>query len=270
MRWINRNPKRPAALALLPFVLAGIAYLVGSELRLAANPDDKLMPSLASMADAWSRMAIDVDPRSGKRLFWNDTTASLGRLGIGLGLATTTSLLAGLTIGVLPMARAAFAPAVTVLSMVPALSILPILFILFGVGEVAKVALIVIGVLPFLVRELTQRVAEIPEEQIIKAQTMGASSLHVALRIVLPQIMPRLIDGLRLSLGPAWLFLISSEAISATEGLGYRVFLVRRYLAMDIILPYVAWITFLAFALDAGLRWIRRRRYPWLDAGASG
>jgi hypothetical protein len=35
-----------------------------------------------------------------------------------------------------------------------------------------------------------------------------------------------------------------------TEGLGYRIFLVRRFLAMDIILPYVAWITFLAFAMD--------------------
>ncbi len=34
--------------------------------------------------------------------------------------------------------------------------------------------------------------------------------------------------------------------------LGYRIFLVRRYLAMDVILPYVAWITLLAFAMDLG------------------
>ena len=38
-------------------------------------------------------------------------------------------------------------------------------------------------------------------------------------------------------LGPAWLFLIAAEAIAATEGLGYRIFLVRRFLAMDVILP---------------------------------
>ncbi len=47
-------------------------------------------------------------------------------------------------------------------------------------------------------------------------------------------------------MGSAWLFLIAAEAIASTEGLGYRIFLVRRYLAMDVILPYVVWITLLA------------------------
>ena len=66
--------------------------------------------------------------------------------------------------------------------------------------------------------------------------------------MVIPQTLPRRSCGLRLTLGPAWLFLIAAEAIAATDGLGYRIFLVRRYLAMDVILPYVAWITLLAYA----------------------
>jgi hypothetical protein len=69
--------------------------------------------------------------------------------------------------------------------------------------------------------------------------------------------------GQRPRLGPTWLFLIAAEAIAATEGLGYRIFLVRRFLAMDIILPYVAWITLLAFVLDALLARLSRRLYPW-------
>ena len=56
----------------------------------------------------------------------------------------------------------------------------------------------------------------------------------------MPQVLPQLIDTVRLALGAAWLFLIAAEAIASTEGLGYRIFLVRRYLAMDVILPYVA------------------------------
>lgn len=44
------------------------------------------------------------------------------------------------------------------------------------------------------------------------------------LRVVLPQLLSRLITSLRLLLGSAWLFLISAEAISATAGLGYRIF----------------------------------------------
>jgi NitT/TauT family transport system permease protein len=78
--------------------------------------------------------------------------------------------------------------------------------------------------------------------------------------------MPRLLDAVRLSLASAWLFLIAAEAIAATEGLGYRIFLMRRYLAMDVILPYVAWIALLAFLLDLLLRLISRRCWPWYHA----
>ena len=86
--------------------------------------------------------------------------------------------------------------------------------------------------------------------------------------MVLPQLWPRLIDALRLSLGSAWLFLIAAEAIASTEGLGYRIFLVRRYLAMDVILPYVVWITLLAVATDALLRLLRARAFPWAESPA--
>jgi NitT/TauT family transport system permease protein len=85
----------------------------------------------------------------------------------------------------------------------------------------------------------------------------------VAIRVVLPQVMPRLIDAVRLSLGPAFLFLISAEAIAAESGLGYRIFLVRRFLAMDVILPYVAWITLLAYVMDTALGWLSRAAFPW-------
>jgi NitT/TauT family transport system permease protein len=123
--------------------------------------------------------------------------------------------------------------------------------------------LIIIGVTPMLTRDLSLEVAAMPREQLIKAQTLGASTWQVAIRVVLPQLMPRLIKCLRLMIGPAFLFLISAEAIASDVGLGYRIFLMRRYLAMDVILPYVAWITLLAYLFDLALVWIGRRAFPW-------
>ncbi|HTF83593.1 MAG TPA: ABC transporter permease, partial [Cellvibrio sp.] len=73
----------------------------------------------------------------------------------------------------------------------------------------------------------------------------------------------RLISSVRLSLCTAWLFLIAAEAIASTDGLGYRIFLVRRYMSMDVILPYVAWITLLAFLLDWLLDRISKRCFTW-------
>jgi len=166
--------------------------------------------------------------------------------------------------GLIPMVRAPVSPFIAVLSLIPPMAVLPILFIMFGLDELSKVVLIVIGIAPFLIRDLQGRVQEIPSEQLIKAQTLDATSWQIAIRIVLPQVMPRLLDSLRLSLGAAWLFLISAEAIAAEQGLGYRIFLVRRYLAMDVIIPYVIWITLLAFFMDRLLLAVNRRFYPWL------
>ena len=114
-----------------------------------------------------------------------------------------------------------------------------------------------------ITRDIFLSVKKLPQEQITKALTLGASQLELVYRIVLPQILPRLIEAVRLSLGAAWLFLIAAEAIAADQGLGYRIFLVRRYLAMDIILPYVFWITLLGFFFDYSLRLLLRKGFPW-------
>lgn len=268
MRLINRKPGPPLALflTLVPFVLVIIIYTIGSEIRLAANPADKLLPAISTIVDTAERLFTEPDRRSGRILLWYDTAISLKRLAIGTGLASLIGLVFGLLIGLLPHARATFSGFVAVLSMVPPLAILPILFIIFGLGEVSKIVLIMIGITPFLIRDLSQRVIEIPHEQIVKAQTLGGSSWVIATRVALPQLLPRLIQSVRLSLGPAWLFLIAAEAIASDLGLGYRIFLVRRYLAMDVILTYVIWITLLAFLIDLALKHLARRAFPWTGA----
>jgi NitT/TauT family transport system permease protein len=267
MRLINRHPERSGRfmLVLLPFALLLFAYLMSSAQRLADNPNDKLLPSTTQMVAAVDRLAFTEDKRSGKYLFWQDTTASLKRLAMGLGIAAVVGLCLGIAAGSLPLLSAPLSPLLTVLSMVPPLAILPILFISFGLGELSKVMLIVIGITPVLARDLEQRAREIPPELLIKAQTLGASTWTLILRVVLPHIMPRLLIALRLVLGSAWLFLIAAEAIASTDGLGYRIFLVRRYMAMDVILPYVAWITLLAWLMDLSLRQLTRLVFPWYE-----
>lgn len=269
MRLINRVPSRPTAvlLAALPFALVLIAYTIGSEIRLAANPADKLLPAPSTILETAGRLFTEPDKRSGEILLWRDTGASLMRLGLGVGISAAISLVLGVLIGLLPFARRMLSDFVAVLSMVPPLALLPILFIVFGLGELSKVVLIVIGITPFMTRDLAQRVMEIPHEQIVKAQTLGASTWVIIWRVVLPQIMPRLIANVRLSLGSAWLFLIAAEAVASDVGLGYRIFLVRRYLAMDVILTYVIWITFLAFIIDWALKTLSRKSFRWMEAG---
>jgi NitT/TauT family transport system permease protein len=256
-----------ALLIVLPFLLAIAIYVAASHQRHLDNPDDKLLPTIVQMADAVDRMAFTEDPRTGSYLMMQDTLSSLKRLAMGITLAAAVGLWLGLNMGLFPGLRELSLSFVTFISMIPPLAILPILFITFGVDELAKVMLIFIGVFPVLTRDMFLAVRRIPREQVTKALTLGASHVSLTYRIVLPQVWPRLIEALRLSLGAAWLFLIAAEAIAATDGLGYRIFLVRRYLAMDVILPYVLWITLLGYLIDLGLRVLLKRGFRWYVAG---
>lgn len=254
-------------LGALPFVALVVVYGIGSHVRRAENPADKLLPSFADMAETFWRMATVPDQRSGDLLLWTDTGASLARLAAGILIAALVSLSLGILIGFLPKVRAALAPFVAAVSLIPPITILPVLFIVFGLGETAKVMLIVLGTAPVMTRALAQAVMDIPREVVIKAETLGATATQLVFRVVLPQVWPALVTAIRLGLVPAWIFLISAEAIASTDGLGYRIFLVRRYLAMDVILPYVAWITLLAYGLDRLLLLFSRRAFRWAHLG---
>lgn len=267
-RLINLTPSRGSRwlLGLLPFLIVAMVYLSLSNARLADNPNDRLLPAPATMANTFFTMATEENRRTGQIVLWADTFASLERLLIGVAISALIGLGVGLINGGLPLIRAKLSPLVTVISLIPPMAILPILFIAFGTGEAAKIALIVIGVTPFLIRDLQGHALRLPDEQLIKAQTLGGNSWQVLVRVLLPQLTPRLLNATRLALGTAWLFLIAAEAIAAQEGLGYRIFLVRRYLSMDVILPYVAWITLLAFLLDQLLARTSRLAFPWYHA----
>lgn len=260
------GPRLNWFLATLPFAVLIAAYLATSDIRLKENPDYKYFPSVSKMVEAVKELTTAEDPRTGRYVLFQDTLSSLRRLGTGMALAALTGLLLGLNLGCFPGLRALLLPFIKFLSIVPPLAILPILLVAFGVDELVKVVLIFIGTAWVMSLDTHLAACKIPKEHITKALTLGASSLGVVYRVVFPQVMPRLIESVRLSLGPAWLFLLAAEAFAASEGLGYRIYLVRRYQAMDVIIPYVLLITFLGFAMDWLLRAYMRWKYSWYFA----
>jgi NitT/TauT family transport system permease protein len=267
MRIINRHPGRGlhVLLAALPFIALAVAYNIGSYQRLSINPADKILPSVPQMMTAMHELMFVADKRTGQYLFWSDTAISLWRLACGMGISAVIALTAGVAAGFIPWVRALLQPFVAAFSLIPPITILPILFIMVGLDEASKIALISIGTAPLMLRAVALGVEEIPREMIVKAQTLGASTWQMITRVVLPQVLPKLIVATRFALIPAWIFLVSAEAIAAVSGLGYRIFLVRRFLSMDVIIPYVAWITLLAWVMDMALATLQRRLFPWFQ-----
>jgi NitT/TauT family transport system permease protein len=103
----------------------------------------------------------------------------------------------------------------------------------------------------------------VPREQIVKGLTLGAGDFTITYRIVLKQIWPRVMNSIRLNLKAVMLFLFAGEMIASTDGLAYRIALLRRHMGMDTILPYVLWVAFLLFAVDLGMSTLNKKLHPW-------
>ena len=144
-----------------------------------------------------------------------------------------------------------------------ALSVLPILFIAFGIDELSKIALIVIGVTPTIILDTLNLTKSVPNEQIVKGMTLGAGDFAITWSVVLRQIMPRVLNSIRLNLKSVMLFLFAGEMIASQDGLAFRIALLRRHMGMNIIIPYVLWVALLLFVTDLAMRMLNRRLHPW-------
>jgi NitT/TauT family transport system permease protein len=252
-------------LGVIPIVVLLGLYAWVSHQRQLENPMDRLTPGLTQLRAGLSEITTP-DKRTETVWIVVDTAASLERLAKGMGAGLSIAIVLGLLMGIFSTARALFSPIVTALAKIPPLALLPIIFILLGVDESSKIVLIALGIAPTLANDVALTAAAIPRETVVKAYTLGATTTEVALKVILPQIVPRILDSIRLTVGPAWVFLIAAEAISSDSGLGYRIYVVQRQLAMNVILPYVVWIAILGMAMDYGLYWLSRRWYPWAHA----
>jgi NitT/TauT family transport system permease protein len=275
---IDANPNRLTTWTLSWFLFAaGIAlYFYTSHNRHIENPEDKVVPSLRQlgqgMTDAFLKPdseqedAGPADPSLLRRFFtsmlWTDTVASSKRFAWAMVLLIPAVLL-GLHMGMFPVIGQFFLRFILFFDKIIALSVLPILFIAFGIDELSKVMLIVIGVTPTIILDSFNLTKSVPPEQIVKGFTLGAHDFGVTYRIVLKQIMPRILNSIRLNLKSIMLFLFAGEMIASQDGLAFRIALLRRHMGMNVIIPYVLWVALLLFLVDLTMRVLNKKLHPW-------
>jgi NitT/TauT family transport system permease protein len=278
---IHAKPGRSASLLLSWLLFAvGIAlYFYVSHARHLENPEDRVMPTIGQMArgmyDAVLKPAEDDEQQTQdgpvslthqflSSMLWKDTKATSRRFVFSM-LLLIPAVLLGLHMGLFPYAGAVFLRFVLFFDKIVALSLLPILFIAFGIDELSKIMLIVIGVTPTIILDTFNLTRGVPGEQTVKAFTLGAGDFDVAYRVVLKQIAPRVLNSIRLNLKSVMLFLFAGEMIASTDGLAYRIALLRRHMGMDVIIPYVLWVALLLFLVDQAMRLTNRKLHPWFQ-----
>ena len=232
------------------------------------NPNDRTIPTATQLAEGVTR-AFTTDPATGKIWVVSDGAATASRLFLGLLLAVVGAVLIGYAMGCYPPVAALLHPPVSFLGKIPPTAMLAVFFVTVGVNFELYAAMIVFGVLPALTQTLYHAAKEdVPDELIYKAHTLGATQAEIVANIIFRQTLPKLIDGVRLAVGPAMVFLIAAEWIAADVGFGHRIKLLSRQVDMRVVYVYLAILGATGFGLDLFLAWLRRRLCPWYEEAA--
>jgi NitT/TauT family transport system permease protein len=245
-------------------IVAGYEYYVYRQAQSGGNP--RFSPGLGQLWTAFRELTA-VDPRTETVPFWVDTRASLAILAKGLGIGVAISTAVGIAMGVLSTVHAMVSPVVTAIAKVPPTALIALFMVVFGVtGDAFKVALIAFGISPTLALGVAMVARAVPRNTIVKAYALGATTLQVVVKAIVPQVLPQVIEMIRLAVGPAWIYLIAAEYINASEGIGHGIVLSQRMVRIDHILVYVIWLAILGTMIDFSFQQLSRLVAPWAVA----
>jgi nitrate/nitrite transport system permease protein len=153
---------------------------------------------------------------------WNILN-SLGRVGMGFGLAALVGIPLGFLIGRVVFLSRMLAPIVSLLRPVSPLAWLPIGLFVFKEAQPAAIWVIFISsIWPMLINTAVG-VTRIPQDYLNVARVLNLSEWKVMTRILFPAVLPYLLTGVRLSMGVAWLVIVAAEMLTGGVGLGFWV-----------------------------------------------
>jgi NitT/TauT family transport system permease protein/taurine transport system permease protein len=143
---------------------------------------------------------------------------------------------------------------IEVLRPLPPLAFIPLFIIWFGIGELPKEALIIIGVTPVMAVATVAALDEVPDDLRLCARTLGATQGYSLLHVQLRSALPGILTGMRICMAASWTSIVAVELIAATSGLGYVIMQAGDYLNTALVFSGIIMIAILGLALDAALR----------------
>jgi NitT/TauT family transport system permease protein len=190
-----------------------------------------------------------------KKVLWGDIIDSLRRVAIGFGGAAVIGIPLGLALGWYPAANQVVNPVLQILRPISPIAWIPVAIILLGVGDHAATSLIFLGALFPIIVASVDGVSNVPSVFRLAGRNFGLGPVRLLTHVIFPAALPKIIVGLRISLGIAWLVVVAAEMIAVDSGLGYLVIDSRnsgkRY---DLVVAAMLIIGLIGLILDTGVR----------------
>jgi sulfonate transport system permease protein len=152
---------------------------------------------------------------------WIHLEASISRVLLGYLAGAAAALAAGSLVGLSVVARRLLAPTVAAFRTVPSLAWVPLLLLWFGIDETPKLLLVAIGAFFPIYTTTASALSHVDAQLLEVGRAYGRHGVSLLTTVMLPAAAPELVNGLRLGLANAWLFLVAAELIASSKGLGF-------------------------------------------------
>ncbi len=223
---------------------------------------------LPSISETYERLPEVLDSDSPERHIWDNTVVSLKRVIIGFALAVVIGIPIGVAAGCFPIARNFFAPMVLFGRNIPIAALIPLVLALFGTGETQKYMFIFIACVAFIIADTIDAVSEVAQRYVETALTLGATSLQIVFKVLVPLAMPMVFNSLRVLFGLAFGYIMLVEFMHEGEGaggLGFLLNIARRRSVTEYTMIIILTIPIVAWLIDQMLYvtqcWLFRWKY---------
>lgn len=206
----------PPVLGLGLFILAWAAIAQTSGDRLPGP-----LKTWDSAVELFSDPFYDNGPND-QGIGWN-VLHSLGRVGIGFGLAALAGIPMGFLIGRFDFLSRMLAPIIGLLRPVSPLAWLPIGLLVFNAAHPAAIWVIFISSIWPMIINTAVGVTRVPQDYMNVARVLNLSEWKIFTKILFPAVLPYMMTGVRLSIGVAWLVIVAAEMLTGGVGLGFWV-----------------------------------------------
>lgn len=190
--------------------------------------------------------------------------ATTARVFVGLAIASVLAIGMGVLIRYYHFFDKLVLPTITLLSPVSPIAWLPVAIFLFGIGNAPAIFMVVVALFFHMVLATVAQIDGVSPNFINVARTMGASKRQIYGRVIVPAILPGMLQVLRLNLFGAWMVVLVAESTGVGYGMGQVIMLARNTFNPSLVFFTIAVIGVLGFAFDWLLRQAQRRILYWL------
>ena len=194
-----------------------------------------------------------------------DIGMSTQRVSIGVSLGIAAAVPVGFMLGWYKDVRRFIDPLINFFRALPPIALIPLVIVYFGIGEIAKVAILFYATFFAGVIVMYEGVAQISPIFVKVSRTLGATDAEIFRKVIFPLTIPHILTALRVALGVAWATLVASELIAAQQGLGAMIQNASSFFQLDIIYVGIICIGFIALTMDVLLRRLSKRLVAWQD-----